>query len=55
MLNDCGHSTGCVICNTPRPDTVQLHRINGLVYHHDCAEDRSADDFCPSCEEWASR
>lgn len=39
----------CVICGQDRPATVIVHVINGLAYHHDCAEDRSPDDACPNC------
>lgn len=45
----CNH--GCVICGQDRPDTVIVHIINGLHYHHDCAEDRSDSDVCSECEE----
>ena len=44
----CDH--GCVICGNHRPDML-MHVINGLHYHHDCAEDRGETDVCPDCED----
>ena len=42
----CDH--GCVICGQENPG-MPMHVINGLHYHHDCAEDRSNSDVCPEC------
>ena len=49
QMANCEH--GCVICGLSRPATVIVHIINGLAYHHDCAEDRSDSDVCPVCAE----